>query len=83
MPNEEPDQIHVGEDGVHTLSSEGVTSGADFRGFHVISNKPGNKHLFYGMALGPRNLEFRRAEAEKGGFRFEACVGLDCPHPHQ
>lgn len=82
MPNEEPDVVNVGEDGVHTLSSEGVTSGIDFRGYHVLSNIHQGKHLMYGMALGPRNLEFRRAEAEKGGWRFEPCIGLDCPHPH-
>lgn len=74
--------INVGDDGVHTLSSEGVTSGIDFSGYHVISNKHKDKHLMYGMALGPRNMEFRRAEAEKEGMRFEPCVGLDCPHPH-
>lgn len=74
--------INVDKGKIHTISAEGVTSGVNFRGYHVLSNKNDGQHLMYGMALGPRNLEFRRAEAEKEGMRFEPCVGLDCPHPH-
>jgi hypothetical protein len=79
MTNEEPDIVDAQDGEIYTLSPEGVSKG--MIPFHFLDRKTGTtsiKEPF--MALGRRNLEFRRAEAEKAGFDFTECSGEGCPH---
>jgi len=81
----DPDIVDVNKEGeVHTISSSGVSRGLDMIPFHWLSRNPQKMgkattpEPFY--ALGRRNLEFRRAEAQKAGFDFVECTGDECPH---
>lgn len=74
--------IHMDDDGQpYHMGSEGVTKGFDMRPFHWVNKETGKAVPMGTMyALGKRNLEFRRAEAEKAGYGFSECVGDNCPH---
>lgn len=69
---EEPEIIDVSEKGFTTLSSEGVTPGfpKTYR-FSWLHPKTGEAIIKSAYAIGKRNLEFRRAEAEKSGYVFK------------
>jgi hypothetical protein len=69
---DETEHIVSSDKGFHTLSSEGVTPGfpKTYR-FSWIHPKTGQEVIKSAYAIGPRNLEFRRAEAEKSGYIFK------------
>ena len=69
----------VSDKGVHTLSSEGVTKGFPFKGFHWRNPSTGWTSERF-TAMGQRNLEFRRAEAQKNDFDFVECHDKECKH---
>lgn len=74
------DIIDVSDKGINTISSEGVTPGIPMSGFHWVNRSTGKDVMGRMMALGKRNMEFRRAEAEKSGYDFLECPGSECPH---
>ena len=84
MPNEmdKNDMTHVqwSGDRLYSMDKEGVRQGIDFRTFYFKSRQNG-KMVGPFTALGKRNLEFRRAEAEKANFDFHECPGGECTHP--
>lgn len=75
------DVIEFDEEGnLNHIQESGVSRGLDAVPFHWVNRQTGKSPLpepFY--ALGRRNLEFRRAEAEKAGYDFVEC-GENCPH---
>ena len=63
------------------VDDEGVTQGIRSIPFHWVNRETGKSVFPSSMyALGRRNLEFRRSEAEKAGYNFVECAGKDCPH---
>lgn len=69
---EEPETINVSDKGFHTISSEGVTEGLpETYRFSWVHPHTGKEFLRGSYAIGRRNLEFRRAEAEKNGYIFK------------
>ena len=75
----DPMNIHMEGDQPYSMSSEGVEKGTGMRTFYFKSRQTG-KMMGPFSALGRRNLEFRRAEAEKGGYEFHECEGGACAH---
>ena len=68
------------EGNLYHMQESGVSKGLDVTPFHWVSRETGKSLLpepFY--ALGRRNLEFRRAEADKAGVDLVEC-GENCPH---
>ena len=65
---------------IHHIQESGVTRGLDTIPFHWVNRQTGRSAFPSAMlALGRRNLEFRRAEADKAGYDFVEC-GDNCPH---
>lgn len=69
------------EGNLYHMQESGVSRGLDVVPFHWV-NRETKKAVPMGTlyALGRRNLEFRRAEAEKAGYDFAECPGEGCPH---
>lgn len=78
MPSgaDEPVEIYASDLGIHMMDDLGVTeinpvSGKGlFYRFRLTHPKSGTQ--VHGAALGPKNLQFRREEAERNGWIFEA-----------
>lgn len=79
--SDEPDVVTVKDGDIYHIESSGVTRGINAIPFHWVNRNTG-KSVFPSpmLALGQRNLEFRRAEAEKAGYEFNVCSGPECPH---
>jgi hypothetical protein len=67
---EPPTTVHMEDGQPYTLDSEGVTKGIQMIPFHWRNRQTGKPVPVTFFALGKRNLEFRRAEAEKAGYEF-------------
>lgn len=79
--SDEPDIVTAEGGEIHHIEPTGVSRGINAIPFHWINRKTGKSVFPSAMfALGNRNLEFRRAEAEKAGYEFNVCSGPDCPH---
>jgi len=70
--------IDLSDKGVHTIDESGVRSGLNMIPFHW-EMKSGNQHGPF-FALGKRNLEFRRSEAETAGASLVSCDDGNCNH---
>lgn len=78
--NDDTTSVHFQDGKPYSMSKEGVEEGLGARTFYYKSRQTG-KMVGPFMGLGKRNMEFRRAEAEKAGFDFHECPGGTCKHP--
>lgn len=73
---DEPVEIYASDLGIHMMDDTGITpinpiSGQGlFYRFRLTHPKSGNQ--VHGAALGKKNLQFRREEAERNGWLFES-----------
>lgn len=80
MDNNDTTHVQWMGNRLYSMNKEGVRQGLDSRTFYYKSRQNG-KMVGPFTALGKRNLEFRRAEAEKANFDFHECPGGECTHP--